>query len=51
MLVLYAQLIKFSLEFPLNLASVVGANGADTDLFREYICRDIALWRCRRFDR
>ena len=43
MLVLYDQLIKFSLEVPLKLASVVDTNGADTDLFRGDICRDIAF--------
>ena len=40
---LYAQLIKVLLEFPLKLASVAGANGADTDLFRGDRCCDIAL--------
>ena len=44
MLVLCAQLIKFSLEFPLKIASVVGANGADAELFWGDICRDIALY-------
>ena len=34
MLLLHAHLIKFSLEFPLKLASVVGAKGSDTELFR-----------------
>ena len=43
MLALYAQLIKFSLELSLKLAPLVGANGADTDLFRGDICRDIVL--------
>ena len=32
-LVLYAQLIKVSLEFPLKRTSVADANGADTELF------------------
>ena len=40
---LYYQLIKFLLEFPLKLGSVVDAIGADTDLFRGDVCRDIAL--------
>ena len=40
---LYAQFIKFSLEYTLKLASVVGANGAGNDLSRGDVCRDIAL--------
>ena len=42
-LVLYAKLIQLFLEFPLKLVSVVGVNGANTDLFRGDICRNIAL--------
>ena len=40
---LYVQLTKFSLEFPLKLDSVVGANGADTELFQGDTCRDICF--------